>query len=63
MGEVTLSSVVTVDHLVELASADRDHFYELSPEGIPHHRPSAGSRRTIASRLLHWLAAHGYADR
>ena len=64
MSQVTLNAVVTFDDLIELTLADRDHFYELSPEGILTVAPPPDhGHQTIASHILQWLATHGYADR
>jgi Uma2 family endonuclease len=59
-----LNAVVTLDDVIQLALADRDHFYELSPEGILTVAPPPDhGHQIIASQILQWLATNGYGDR
>jgi Uma2 family endonuclease len=52
-----MPSVVTLDDLAAMMTADSHHRYEISPEGIVSIMPPAGyARAIIATRLMVWLA-------
>lgn len=64
MSTVTLNAVFTLDDVAKMAMADKDHFYELTPEGtlLVSPPPTYGHQR-IAARVLQWLTTHGYGER
>ncbi|GAA3448202.1 Uma2 family endonuclease [Dactylosporangium matsuzakiense] len=58
-----MPAVLTLDDLASMAAADpHGHRYEMSPEGVLSVMPPAGVAHTIiASKLLAWFLAAGWA--
>ncbi|WP_432985869.1 Uma2 family endonuclease [Dactylosporangium sp. CA-233914] len=58
-----MPATLTLDDLAEMAAADgHGHRYEMSPEGVLSVMPPAGVAHTIiASKLLAWFLAAGWA--
>ncbi|GAA1839062.1 hypothetical protein GCM10009682_64100 [Luedemannella flava] len=51
---------VTLDDLAQMASADENHRYELSPEGVLSVMPPADPEHSLlVSRLMAWLLTNG----
>jgi hypothetical protein len=55
-----MPSVVTLDDLAAMMTADGHHRHEISPEGVLSVRPPPGyAHAIIATRLMGWLLAAG----
>jgi Uma2 family endonuclease len=56
-----MPTVITLDDVAAMSSADEHHRYELSREGVLSIMPPATPEHAlIVSRLTHWLYVHGY---
>ncbi|MEU4155859.1 Uma2 family endonuclease [Actinoplanes sp. NPDC026670] len=52
---------VTLDDLAQMAAADENHRYELSPEGVLSVVPSADpDHALLVSRIFAWFLTNGY---
>ncbi|MEV4704552.1 Uma2 family endonuclease [Actinoplanes sp. NPDC049316] len=52
---------ITLDDLAEMAAADENHRYELSPEGVLSVVPPADpDHALLVSRMFAWFLTHGY---
>ena len=52
---------ITLDDLAEMAAADENHRYELSPEGVLSVVPPADPEHALlVSRMFAWFLTHGY---
>ena len=52
---------ITLDDLAEMAAADENHRYELSPEGVLSVVPPADpDRALLVSRMFAWFLTNGY---
>jgi Uma2 family endonuclease len=56
-----MPTVITLDDVAAMSSADEHHRYELSREGVLSIMPPATPEHAlIVSRITHWLYMHGY---
>ncbi|HET9516371.1 MAG TPA: Uma2 family endonuclease [Actinoplanes sp.] len=52
---------LTLNDVANMAAADENHRYELSPEGVLSVMPPADPEHALlVTRMIFWLASHGY---